>query len=56
MNYRGFEIKVVVGIDRKWKWSVQLPVGRREGEARLRNEAVAAARTAIDRAVGPRKV
>jgi hypothetical protein len=38
MNYRGFEIKVVVGIDKKWKWSVQLPVGRRQGEARLRNE------------------
>jgi len=43
MDYRGFEIKVVQGIDRKWKWSVRLQEGRRHSEARVRDDAITAA-------------
>ncbi|XIA61994.1 hypothetical protein ACFIOY_20055 [Bradyrhizobium sp. TZ2] len=54
MQYRGFEIKVVQGIDKRWKWSVRLQEARRDGEARVRDDA--AAQTAIDRALEPKKV
>jgi hypothetical protein len=56
MEYRGFEIKVAQGIDRKWKWSVRLQEGRRHGEARVRDDAITAAKAAIDRALEPKKV
>lgn len=49
-------LKVVQGIDRKWKWSVRLQEGRRHGEARVRDNAITAAKTAIDRALEPKKV
>ena len=39
---------------RKWKWSVELPVQRREGEARTRNLAIFAAKNAIDGALEPK--
>ncbi|WP_213256472.1 hypothetical protein [Bradyrhizobium sp. sBnM-33] len=56
MEYRGFEIKLVQGIDKKWKWSVRLQERRRQGEARVRDDAITAAKTAIDRALEPKKV
>ena len=55
MQYRGFDIKAVQGINGgKWKWTVQLPPGRREGEARTRDLAMFAAKKAIDGALDPK--
>jgi len=55
MDYRGFEFRVVQGIDRKWKWSVDLASGRRQGESLVRDVAIRAAKAAIDRALEPKK-
>jgi hypothetical protein len=55
MEHRGFEIRAVQGINgSKWKWSVKLPVQRREGEARTRELAIFAAKKAIDGALEPK--
>jgi len=53
MEYRGFEIKLVQGIDKKWKRSVRLQERRRQGEARVRDDAITAAKTETDRALEP---
>jgi hypothetical protein len=55
MEYRGFEINVVQGINGgRWKWSVKLPTQRREGEARNRQLAIFAANKAVDRSLEPK--
>ncbi len=51
MEYRDIEFRVVQGIDRKWKWSVDLASGRRQGEALVRDVAIRAAKAAIDPAL-----
>lgn len=56
MEYGGAEIKIVMTIDRKWKWSVELPGGTKSGKFRLRESAVAAAKNAIDRSKQPPKM
>jgi hypothetical protein len=57
MEYRGVEYQVVQGINGgKWKWWVQLSGRRNHGEARRRDDALGAAKKAIDRSLEPKKV
>jgi hypothetical protein len=57
MEYRGIEYTVVQGIQRRlWKWSAFVAGARIFGQESIRSAAVAAAESAIDRALAdPRK-
>jgi hypothetical protein len=58
MEYRGIEYTIVQGIDRRrlWKWSAFVAGARIFGQESVRSVAVAAAESAIDRALtDPRK-
>jgi hypothetical protein len=58
MEYRGIEYTIVQGIDRRrlWKWSAFVAGARVFGQEFVRSAAVAAAESAIDRALAdPRK-
>ena len=57
MEYRGIEYQVVHSINGgERKWSAELSGRRNHGEARLRDDALAAANKAIDRSLELRKV
>jgi hypothetical protein len=56
MEYRGTRYTVVQGIERRvWKWSVSVAGIVLTGQQETRTEAVAAAETAIDRALAQKK-
>jgi hypothetical protein len=57
MEYRNIEYTVVQGIERRvWKWSASVAGVVIMGEQPTRSAAVAAAETAIDRALVQKKV
>jgi hypothetical protein len=56
MQYRGIEYTLVQGIGRHlWKWSVTVSGIKVSGQGSTRDEAVADAEKAIDRALAPKK-
>jgi hypothetical protein len=56
MEYRGIEYSLVQGIERHvWKWSVTVSRLKISGQGSTREEAVADAEKAIDRALAPKK-
>jgi hypothetical protein len=56
MEYRGIEYTLVQGIGRHvWKWTATIAGVKISGQGSTRDEAIADAEKAIDRAIAPRK-
>ena len=56
MEHRGVEYRIIQGIQRGlWKWSVETETGTKSGTSDSREAAMAAAKRAIDNALGPKE-
>jgi hypothetical protein len=56
MQYRGIEYTLVQGIGRHlWKWTATIAGVKISGQGSTRDEAIADAEKAIDRALAPKK-
>jgi hypothetical protein len=56
MEHRGVEYRIIQGIKRGfWKWSVETETGTKSGTSDSKAAAMAAAKHAIDTALGPVK-
>ena len=56
MEHRGIEYRIIQGIKPGfWEWLVETATDRKSGTSDSREAAMAAARRAIDNALGPKK-